>query len=121
MQIFTVTRRTAPRLALAAGIGLFIAWPVMVAAEPRNADPNGLVTVTPRRVAEPILDADRSMSDAMEATAADGKMHGEATAMVDSRGGYGVAGTVAIPLGENGVAVLSFEEGRWPRGLWGIR
>lgn len=46
-------------------------------------------------------------------SAADRQVHGEFSAMVGTGAARGVAGTAAIPLGQNGGAVISFENSRF--------
>lgn len=43
------------------------------------------------------------------------KVHGEVGVSVGT-GGVGAFGTALVPLGENGVAILSFEDFRWNEG-----
>ena len=42
----------------------------------------------------------------------DRAIHGEVSAFVGTGGARGLAGTAVIPLGEDGVAILSFEDSR---------
>lgn len=49
------------------------------------------------------------------AGANDGQIHGQLDAVVGTGGARGVSGTAAIPLGQSGGAVVSFERSRFGR------
>ncbi len=104
------------RLVLMAAVasGFAISEPAWAAEDPMTAD-DGSVLATPMRPAASKAEAEAreaDVGDAVEDYLKD--VHGEVTAMVDSRGGYNVSGTAVLPLGENGTAVISMSKGSGP-------
>lgn len=78
------------------------------------ADDADMITATPSRTSKSIeaakaAEAGRTATDAVKDYL--GTVHGEVTAMVDSEGGYSVSGTAELPLGENGLAIITLSRG----------
>lgn len=64
-----------------------------------------LASATPRRAAPTVETLDENGNDR--------RIHGEVGAMIGTGGARGMYGTAAIPLGENGGAIVSFEHSQF--------
>lgn len=114
-------RRHAPlALLLAAGPAC---WPIAAAAQtaPSATPADDTVRLTDeQRLA--IIDnntPERAAAARGELTGADRAargIHGEIGAMIGSNGTRGIYGTAQIPLGNNGAAIVSFENSRYGYG-----
>jgi hypothetical protein len=102
---------------LALGGALLLAGPLLAAAA-QAADPAPPTTyqLTPAQKAELAAASDEKKAD----PAADGlggarhrAVHGEVGAMIGTGGARSLFGTAAIPIGEDGGAILSFENSRF--------
>jgi hypothetical protein len=100
------------RLLLAAlALGAF-ACPIAAVAE----EGGEIIRLTPQQQAEVLDSASEKASDAtLTGGGGDRLIHGEIGAMIGTGGARGVFGTAAIPLGENGGAIISFEQSRYGR------
>ncbi len=102
---------------------LILAFPLLLsgAANAQTAEPDTAQTVrlTPEQIAK--LQATGTEAKAQAAAGelpVNGigrQIHGEVGAMIGTNGARGVFGTAAIPIGENGGAVVSFENSRYGR------
>ena len=110
-----------PRLSLfarsTAAICLVALAPIASAQTPTAAPESRVARLTPQE-REALLDAGSEESaDRAQAQAMGGdyerRIHGEIGAMIGTGGARGVFGTAVIPLGETGVAVVSFENYRF--------
>jgi len=98
---------------LIAGAGLLVASPALAGAE----DSATIVRLTPEERAAALDSATEASTDAALAQAAGGggdrQVHGEIGAMIGTGGTRGIFGTAAIPLGDRGGAIISFEKSRF--------
>lgn len=101
-------------------LGLWSAVPAL-ASDPfsppdTGASPTGTVhRLSPEEVKRILADAaekPRLMSD--EAGGPSKKVHGEMGIMIGTGGARAAYGTAVVPLGDQGVAAISFETGRHP-------
>lgn len=77
---------------------------------------SGTVALAPdQREAAIEAGAARAKADFLQNGAADRRPHGQIGIEMDSRGGRAVHGTVVAPIGQNGVAALSYATGQSPR------
>lgn len=92
-----------------------VAWPIAAVAE----DDAQIIRLTPEQQAKALDSANETSADAALARASGGGsdrlIHGEIGAMIGTGGARGVFGTAAIPLGDNGGAIISFEQSRYGR------
>ncbi|UAK25148.1 hypothetical protein [Sphingomonas nostoxanthinifaciens] len=99
-----------PALFLAAAL-----LPTLAVAE----TPPGVVSLSPEQRLEAINNADGSGADAALGGGTDGrKVHGEVGMMIGTGGARGIYGVTAIPLGQNGTAVIGFESTRFNNNYW---
>jgi len=80
------------------------------------AFPSGIVTLTPeQREAALEAGAARAKDESIQYGATDRRVHGEVGVEVGSRGERAAYGTLIAPIGQNGVAAISYGTGQGPR------
>lgn len=80
------------------------------------ATPSGTVALTPeQREAAIEAGAARARDESLQSGATDRRVHGEVGVEVGSRGERSAYGTMVAPIGQNGVAAISYGTGQGPR------
>lgn len=102
------------RLLLAFGISALFALPA--GAQDSSAAPASTVALTPEQ-RETALEAGaaRAADQSLQNGAADRRVHGEVGVEIGSRGERAAYGTLVAPVGQNGVAAISYGTGQGPR------
>jgi len=78
--------------------------------------PSGVVALTPeQREAALEAGAAQAKDESLQYGASDRRVHGEIGVEVGSRGERGVYGTMVAPIGQNGMAAISYGTGQGPR------
>lgn len=78
--------------------------------------PSGTITLTPEeRDAAIEAGAARAANQSLQNGASDRRVHGEMGVEVGSRGERAAYGTLVTPLGQNGMAAISYGTGQGPR------
>lgn len=87
------------------------------AADAQDAPvPSGVVALTPeQREAALEAGAARANDESLQYGVNDRRVHGEIGVEVGSRGERGVYGTMVAPIGQNGMAAISYGTGQGPR------
>jgi hypothetical protein len=85
-----------------------------VAAGPALAGEGGeIIRLTPEQQTEALASAREPADNALAPGGGDRRMHGEVGAMIGTGGARAVFGTAAVPLGDHGGVLLSFERSRF--------
>lgn len=108
----------APKLAIALAAPLCVATPLAAqTAEAPAADTIQIHRLTPAQIEAARASAQEHSADGVldPGVPGDRAIHGEIGAMIGTGGSRGLYGTAAIPLGDNGGAVISFDNERWGR------
>ena len=80
------------------------------------AAPSRVVTLTPeQREAALEAGAARAKDESLQYGASDRRVHGEVGVEVGSRGERAAYGTLVAPIGQNGMAAISYGTGQGPR------
>jgi len=78
--------------------------------------PSGVVALTPeQREAALEAGAARAKDESLQYGASDRRVHGEVGVEVGSRGERGAYGIMVAPIGQNGMAAISYGTGQGPR------
>jgi len=108
------TRRRVPQLMFVAGSLLVTVLPAMAVAQTaESAAPQVYGLTTAQKAA---LDREGNSERTGARTLAGGgdrQIHGEVGAMIGTNGARGAFGTMAVPLGDTGDAIVSFESSRY--------
>ena len=107
--------RWISRYAMAAGLLVGAFGGSVAMAQAAASDEPGVVRLSP---AERDTALDSVMNRDSELPifgGADRQVHGEIGAMIGTGGARGIFGTAAVPLGDTGMAVFSFENSRYGR------
>jgi len=100
-------------------IPLILLWAGAAAAQSTGSDSAQTVRLTQEQIATLQATATEAKADEAAGLAPgaglDRQIHGEVGAMIGTGGARGIYGTAAIPIGENGGAVISFENSRYGR------
>ena len=100
------------RLLLAFGPLAFLS----VAASAQDVPPRGTIALTPeQREAALEAGAVRATDKELQGGGGDRRVHGEIGVEIGSRGERAAYGTLVAPIGQNGMAAVSYGTGRGPR------
>jgi len=89
---------------------------VPVAAQDVSTPPSGTVMLTPeQREAAIEAGAMRAHDESLQNGGSDRRVHGEVGVEMGSRGERAAYGTLVAPIGQNGVAAISYGTGQGPR------
>ena len=91
-----------------------LAFPI--AAQDVSTPPSATVTLTPEQREAAIEEgATRARDESLQNGASDRRVHGEVGVEMGSRGERAAYGTLVAPVGQNGVAAISYGTGQGPR------
>jgi len=87
-----------------------------ITAQDVSTPPSATVTLTPeQREAAIEAGAMRARDESLQNGASDRRVHGEVGVEIGSRGERAAYGTLVAPVGQNGVAAISYGTGQGPR------